>query len=66
MKVEPLGYLDMLRLERKARAILTLTGVQVTLAGILAEILIRIHFAQNDRRRVYRLRRVWDGEGEGR
>lgn len=42
-------------------ALLMLSGVQLLLTGILAEILIRIHFEQGDRR-VYQIRREWGGE----
>jgi len=38
---------------------LILTAVQICLASILAEILIRVHYAQGDRR-VYRARREWN------
>jgi glycosyltransferase involved in cell wall biosynthesis len=39
---------------------IALASVQVLLTGILAEILMRVHFAQGDRR-VYRIRREWSG-----
>jgi hypothetical protein len=35
-----------------------LASVQITLTGVLAEILVRIHYGQGDRR-VYRVRREW-------
>jgi glycosyltransferase involved in cell wall biosynthesis len=35
-----------------------LTSLQIALAGLLAEILVRIHYAQGERR-VYNIRRVW-------
>jgi glycosyltransferase involved in cell wall biosynthesis len=40
---------------------LILTSVQVMLAGILAELLIRVHYSQGDRR-VYQLRHEWNSE----
>jgi glycosyltransferase involved in cell wall biosynthesis len=39
---------------------LLLASVQITLTGILAELLVRIHYGQGDRR-VYRVRREWTG-----
>jgi len=44
---------------------LILTAVQIMLAGILAEVLMRVHFAQGDRR-VYRVRREWNVEEPSR
>jgi glycosyltransferase involved in cell wall biosynthesis len=41
--------------------ILILAAVQITLAGILAEIMVRIHYGQGDRR-VYRVRQEWSVE----
>jgi len=41
---------------------LILAGVQIILAGILAEILVRVHYAQGDRR-VYRVREEWRADG---
>jgi glycosyltransferase involved in cell wall biosynthesis len=38
-----------------------LASVQITMTGVLAEILVRIHFGQGDRR-VYRVRREWTAE----
>jgi glycosyltransferase involved in cell wall biosynthesis len=43
---------------------LILTSVQVLLAGILAELLIRVHFALGDRR-VYHLRHEWNADNVG-
>jgi len=40
---------------------LILTSIQVMLAGILAELLIRVHFSQGERR-VYHTRREWNSE----
>jgi glycosyltransferase involved in cell wall biosynthesis len=37
---------------------LILASIQITLTGILAEILVRVHYGQGDRR-VYRVRREW-------
>ena len=37
---------------------LLLASVQITLSGILAEILTRVHYSQNNRR-VYRVRNEW-------
>lgn len=39
---------------------LALASVQVLLTGILAEVLMRVHYAQGDRR-VYSIRREWSG-----
>ena len=35
-----------------------LTSLQIALTGLVAEILVRIHYAQGERR-VYNIRRVW-------
>src|SRR5262249_30084678 len=44
---------------------LMLSSVQIFIAGILAEILIRVHYSQGDRR-VYHLRHEWSAaEAEG-
>jgi glycosyltransferase involved in cell wall biosynthesis len=43
---------------------LMLTSVQVMLTGILAELLIRVHFSQGERR-VYHLRQEWNSENLG-
>jgi len=40
---------------------LLLASVQIVLTGILAEILVRVHYAQGDRR-VYRVRQEWRAE----
>jgi glycosyltransferase involved in cell wall biosynthesis len=40
---------------------IALASVQVLLTGILAEILMRVHYAQGDRR-VYSVRREWSGK----
>jgi len=40
---------------------LLLASVQIMLTGLLAEILVRVHYAQGDRR-VYRVRREWHRE----
>jgi glycosyltransferase involved in cell wall biosynthesis len=41
--------------------ILILTSVQVVLTGIMAEILVRVHYGQGDRR-VYRIRQEWPSD----
>lgn len=41
-----------------------LASVQIVLTGVLAEILVRIHYAQGDRR-VYRVRREWTARDLG-
>ena len=54
---------DMVRLRSGwflAAIMLALASVQVLLTGILAEILMRVHYAQGDRR-VYSIRREWSG-----
>jgi glycosyltransferase involved in cell wall biosynthesis len=43
---------------------LILTSIQVLLTGILAELLIRVHYSQGDRR-VYQLRQEWNSEKLG-
>jgi len=40
---------------------LFIASVQITLTGILAEILVRVHYGQQDKR-VYRVRHEWTGE----
>jgi glycosyltransferase involved in cell wall biosynthesis len=42
--------------------ILILTSIQVLLTGLMAEILVRVHYSQGDRR-VYRVRQIWCWEG---
>ncbi len=37
-----------------------IAAIQIFLSGILAELLIRIHYAVGERR-VYKIRRIWDG-----
>jgi len=44
---------------------LLLAAVETLFCGILAEILIRVHYAQGDRR-VYHLRREWGGPRRAR
>jgi hypothetical protein len=39
---------------------LLLTSVQITMTGLLAEILVRVHYGIGDRR-VYRVREEWSG-----
>jgi glycosyltransferase involved in cell wall biosynthesis len=41
--------------------LLMLAGIQILLTGLLAEILIRIHFGQGDRR-VYQIRKEWNAD----
>jgi glycosyltransferase involved in cell wall biosynthesis len=41
---------------------LILASVQITLTGVLAEILVRVHFGIGDRR-VYKVRQEWDATG---
>ena len=41
--------------------LLMLAGIQILLTGLLAELLIRIHFGQGDRR-VYQIRKEWNSE----
>jgi len=38
-----------------------LAGTQILLSGLIAEILIRIHFGQGEHR-VYKIRREWTSE----
>jgi glycosyltransferase involved in cell wall biosynthesis len=40
---------------------LILAAVQIVLAGVLAEVMVRIHYSQGDRR-VYRIRQEWAAE----
>jgi hypothetical protein len=45
---------------------LLLASVQITMTGVLAELLVRVHYGIGDRR-VYRVRREWtatDAEGQ--
>jgi glycosyltransferase involved in cell wall biosynthesis len=54
---------DMVRLRSGwflSAIMIALASVQVLLTGILAEILMRVHYAQGDRR-VYSVRREWSG-----
>jgi glycosyltransferase involved in cell wall biosynthesis len=44
---------------------LILTAVQIVLAGVLAEIMVRIHYGQGDRR-VYRVRDEWASDSPAR
>ncbi len=43
---------------------LLLAGIQIASTGVLAELLVRVHYGQGDRR-VYRVRHEWRAEGEG-
>jgi glycosyltransferase involved in cell wall biosynthesis len=43
---------------------LLLAGIQIASTGILAELLVRVHYGQGDRR-VYRVRHEWSAEGAG-
>lgn len=41
--------------------VLVTTSVQILLAGLVAEILVRVHYGRHDRT-TYRVRRVWQGQ----